>query len=143
MFSKLPNLKKNALLEVLRTNTRNITCVVISLFIQKGMRSLASPNITLYPYPILLNDNFLHTSIAVLHDVQALGWHIQSLTIHGIARDFLNITRGCDIINTCYIILLYIIKYTPIRYKIIIISSFRNIQDTTFSICIHKNRSIN
>ena len=92
---------------------------------------------------MLLDNNFLHTAIAIFYNVQAFGWHFQSLTIHGIARDFLDITRGCDIINTCYIILLYIIKYTPIRYKIIIISSFRNIQDTTFSICIHKNRSIN
>ena len=30
----------------------------------------------------LLNSNFLHTTIAILHDVQALGWSRQSLTIY-------------------------------------------------------------
>ena len=64
---------------------------------------------------MLLDNNFLHTAIAIFYNVQAFGWHFQSLTIHGIARDFLDIARGRYLIDACYIILLYIIKIiTPI-----------------------------
>ena len=63
---------------------------------------------------MLLNYNFLHAAIAILHDVQTLGRHFQSLTIRSIARDFLDIARGRNMIDASCIILYDIFKYTPI-----------------------------
>ena len=47
----------------------------------------------------LFYSNFLHATIAILHDIQSLGWTYQSLTINRIARYFLGIGRGCNLIN--------------------------------------------
>lgn len=50
---------------------------------------------------ILLHHFFSHASIAILHDVQALGWSSQALAISRIARDFLGIRSHNRISNTC------------------------------------------
>ena len=63
---------------------------------------------------MLLNNNFLHTAITILHDIQALGRHLQSLTICCIARDFLSFARCRNMIDASWIILYDIFKYTPI-----------------------------
>ena len=92
---------------------------------------------------MLLNYNFLYTAIAILHDVQALGRRIQLLTIRCIARDFLGIARGRNMMDACWIILYDILKHTPICKPISITSPFWNIQDAFFSVYILKNICIN
>ena len=70
---------------------------------------------------MLLNNNFLHTTIAILHDIQALGWSRQSLTIYKIAREFLGIGRGCYLIYAGRIIFYNIPKISPYISKEIIL----------------------
>ena len=57
---------------------------------KKGARLLIPPKYNQDAF-ILLNSNFLHTTITILHDVQTLGRSRQSLTIQGIAREFLGV----------------------------------------------------
>ena len=83
---------------------------------------------------ILFYSNFLHATIAILHDIQSLGWTYQSLTIYRIARYFLNIGRGCSLVDACSFEFYYILKVAKVREPIIIISSLRNIKDTFLSI---------
>ena len=91
--------------------------------------------------PNLLNSNLLHTTIAVLHDVQALGWCRQSLTIHGIARYFLSIGRSSYLVNTSCIIFNNIVKISPdVSKPIILRSPLRHIQSTFCLINMGKNR---
>ena len=84
-------------------------------------------------HPLFYN-NFLHTSITILHDVQALGWTYQSLTIYRIARYFLDISRGCSLVDACCIEFYNILKVAKFRDPIIIISSLRYINSTFFCI---------
>ena len=79
---------------------------------------------------ILLNNNFLHATIAILHDIQSLGWTYQSLTIYRIASYLLDISRGCSLVDTCCFEFYYILKVAKVREPIIIISSLRNINCT-------------
>ena len=91
---------------------------------------------------ILLNSNFLHATIAILHDIQALGWTYQSLTIYRIARYFLDISRGCGLVDACCIEFYYILKVAKFRETIIIISSLRNINCTFFRITFFEYMTI-
>ena len=79
---------------------------------------------------ILFYSNFLHATIAILHDIQSLGWTYQSLTIYRIARYLLNIGRGCSLVDACCIEFYYVLKVAKVREPIIIISSLRNINCT-------------
>ena len=80
---------------------------------------------------VLFYSYFLHATIAILHDIQSFGWTYQSLTIYRIARYFLNIGRGCSLVDACWIEFYYILKeVTKVREPIIIISSLRNINST-------------
>ena len=79
---------------------------------------------------ILLNSNFLHATIAILHDIQSLGWTYQSLTIYRIARYLLNIGSGCSLVNACCIEFYYVLKVAKAREPVIIISSLRYIKCT-------------
>ena len=79
---------------------------------------------------VLFYSNFLHATIAILHDIQSLGWTYQSLTIYRIARYLLDISRGCSIGDTCCFEFYYILKVAKFRETIIIISSLRNINCT-------------
>ena len=63
--------------------------------------------------PKLLDSNFLHTAIAILHDIQALGWSRQSLAVHGIAKYFLGIGRGGYLVDTSRVILNNLSKIAP------------------------------
>ncbi len=83
---------------------------------------------------VLFYSNFLHATIAILHDIQSLGWTYQSLTIYRIARYFLNVGRGCSLVDACCIEFYYVLKVAKVRDEIIIISSIRNIKDTFLSI---------
>ena len=83
---------------------------------------------------ILLNSNFLHATIAILHDIQSLGWTYQSLTIYRIARYFLNIGRGRSLVDASCIEFYYILKVAKFREPVIIISSLRHIKDTFLGI---------
>ena len=78
----------------------------------------------------LFYSNFLHATIAILHNVQSLGWTYQSLTIYRIARYFLNISRGCSLVDTCCIEFYYVLKVAKAREPVIIISSLRYIKCT-------------
>ena len=79
----------------------------------------------------LLNGYFLHATITILHDVQALGGSRQSLTIHGIANDFLDIGRGRGLVFTSRIILHYFSKVAPTVSKpIILICALGHVQCT-------------
>ena len=103
----------------------------------------------------LFYSNFLHATIAILHNVQSLGWTYQSLTIYRIARYFLNIRRGCSLVDACWIEFDNVLKVAKFRDPIIIISSLRYINCTFLSIttfecittyfwyflCIYINRS--
>ena len=82
----------------------------------------------------LFYSNFLHATIAILHDIQSLGWTYQSLTIYRIARYLLNIGRGCSLVDACSIEFNYILKVAKFREPIIIISSLRYINCTFFGI---------
>ena len=79
---------------------------------------------------ILFYSNFLHATIAILHDIQSLGWTYQSLTIYRIARYLLNISRGCSLVDASCIEFYYILKVTKVRGSIITISSLRYINST-------------
>ena len=59
---------------------------------------------------VLFYSNFLHATIAILHDIQSLGWTYQSLTIYRIARYFLNVGRGCSLVDACSIEFYYILE---------------------------------
>ena len=78
----------------------------------------------------LFYSNFLHATIAILHDIQSLGWTNQSLTINRIARYFLDISRGCSLVNACCIEFYYVLKVAKAREPVIIISSLRYIKCT-------------
>ena len=82
---------------------------------------------------VLFYSNFLHATIAILHDIQSLGWTYQSLTIYRIARYLLNIGKGCGLVDACCIEFYYILKVAKFRETIIIISSLRNINCTFFA----------
>ena len=104
---------------------------------------------------VLFYSNFLHATIAILHDIQSLGWTYQSLTIYRIARYLLNIGRGRSLVDASCIEFYYILKVTKVRGSIISISSLRYINCTflgitffecitTYSwyfLCIYINRS--
>ena len=93
---------------------------------------------------ILFYSNFLHATIAILHDIQSLGWTYQSLTIYRIARYFLNIGRGRCLVNACWIEFYNILKeVTKVREPIIIIRSLRNINSTFLGITIFKYTTTN
>ena len=103
----------------------------------------------------LFYSNFLNATIAILHDIQSLGWTYQSLTIYRIARYLLDISRGCSLVDTCCFEFDYVLKVAKYREPIIIISSLRYINCTFLSIttfecittyfwyflCIYINRS--
>ena len=93
---------------------------------------------------ILFYSNFLHATIAILHDIQSLGWTYQSLTIYRIARYLLNIGRGCSLVDACCIEFYYVLKVVAkVREPIIIISSLRNINSTFLGITIFKYTTTN
>ena len=79
---------------------------------------------------VLFYNNFLHATIAILHDIQSLGWTYQSLTIYRIARYLLNISSGCSLVDACCIEFYYILKVAKYREPVIIISSLRYIKCT-------------
>ena len=79
---------------------------------------------------VLFYSNFLHATIAILHDIQSLGWTYQSLTIYRIARYLLNIGRGCSLVDACCIEFYYVLKVAKVRESIITISSLRYINST-------------
>ena len=79
---------------------------------------------------VLFYSNFLHTTIAILHDIQSLGWTYQSLTIYRIARYLFGVGRGCCLVDACCIEFYYVLKVAKVRDEIIIISSIRNINCT-------------
>ena len=79
---------------------------------------------------ILFYSNFLHATIAILHDIQSLGWTCQSLTIYRIARYLLDIDRGCGLVDACCIEFYNILKVAKVRGSIITISSLRYINST-------------
>lgn len=79
---------------------------------------------------ILLNSNFLHATIAILHDIQSLGWTYQSLTIYRIARYLFGVGRGCCLVDACCIEFYYVLKVAKFRGSIITISSLRYINGT-------------
>ena len=79
---------------------------------------------------ILFYSNFLHATIAILHDIQSLGWTYQSLTIYRIARYLLDIDRGCGLVDACCIEFYNILKVAKVRGSIITISSLRYINST-------------
>ena len=87
----------------------------------------------------LFYSNFLHATIAILHDIQSLGWTYQSLTIYRIARYLLNIGRGCSLVDVCCIEFYYILKVAKVRGSIITISSLRYINSTFFGITTFSN----
>ena len=87
-----------------------------------------------YACHLLFYSNFLHAAIAILHDIQSLGWTYQSLTIYRIARYLLNIGRGRSLVDACWIEFYNILKVTKVREPIIIISSLRNINCTFLGI---------
>ncbi len=68
----------------------------------------------------LFYSNFLHATIAILHDIQSLVWIYQSLTINRIARYFLDISRGCSLVDACCIEFYYVLKVTPCVCKEIV-----------------------
>ena len=68
----------------------------------------------------LFYSNFLHATIAILHDIQSLVWTYQSLTIYRIARYLLNIGSGCSLVNACCIEFYYVLKVTPYVCKEIV-----------------------
>lgn len=72
----------------------------------------------------LSNSNFLHATIAILHDIQSLGWSRQSLTIYWIASYLLNIGRGCSLVDACCVEFYYVLKVVAkVRDQVIITSS--------------------
>ena len=79
---------------------------------------------------VLFYSNFLHATIAILHDIQSLGWTYQSLTIYRIARYLFDISRGCSLVDACCIEFYNILKVTKVRGSIITISSLRYINST-------------
>ena len=79
---------------------------------------------------VLFYSNFLHSTIAILHDIQSLGWTYQSLTIYRIARYLLDIDRGCGLVDACCIEFYNILKVAKVRGSIITISSLRYINGT-------------
>ena len=87
---------------------------------------------------ILLNSNFLHATITILHDIQSLGWTYQSLTIYRIARNLLNVGRCCSLVDACCIEFYYVLKVAKFREPVIIISSLRYINCTFLSITFFK-----
>ena len=87
---------------------------------------------------VLFYSNFLYATIAILHDIQSLGWTYQSLTIYRIARYLLNISSGCSLVDACWIEFYYVLKVAKFREPIIIISSLRNIKDTFLGITTYK-----
>ena len=89
---------------------------------------------------ILLNSNFLHATIAILHDIQSLGWTYQSLTIYRIARYFLNVGRCCSLVDTCRIVFYYVLKVTPYVCKeIVLFCALWYVQSTILFIYIIKH----
>lgn len=48
----------------------------------------------------LLHYFFFHAAVTIFHDIYALGWYCQLLTIYGIAGDFLYFRRHCRFIDT-------------------------------------------
>ena len=91
---------------------------------------------------VLFYNNFLHATIAILYDIQSLGWTYQSLTIYRIARYLLNIGKGCGLVDACCIEFYYILKVAKFRETIIIISSLRNINCTFFRITFFEYMTI-
>ena len=79
---------------------------------------------------VLFYSNFLHTTIAILHDIQSLGWTYQSLTIYRIARYLFGVGRGCCLVDACCIEFYYVLKVAKFRGSIITISSLRYINST-------------
>jgi len=79
---------------------------------------------------ILFYSNFLHATIAILHDIQSLGWTYQSLTIYRIARYLLGVGRGCSLVDPCSIEFYYVLKVAKVRGSIITISFLRYINST-------------
>ena len=91
---------------------------------------------------VLFYSHFLHATIAILHDIQSLGWTYQSLTIYRIARYLFDIGRGCSLVDACSIEFYYVLKVTKFREPIIIISSLRYIKDTFLGITFRECRTI-
>ena len=127
--------------------------LLLSLKIKKG-HDQSCPKYY-YDAFVLFYSNFLHATIAILHDIQSLGWTYQSLTIYRIARYFFDIGRGCSLVDACSFEFYYIPKVPKVRRYIIIISSLRYINCTFIGInsyeyiptyfwyflCIYINRS--
>ena len=103
----------------------------------------------------LLNSNFLHATIAILHDIQSLGWSRQSLTIYWIASYLLNIGRGCNLVDACCVEFYYVLNVVAkVRGTVIItsslwyikcaflgINSYEYITTFWYFLCIYINRS--
>ncbi len=88
---------------------------------------------------VLFDENFPHASVAVLHDVDALGGSVQPLAIGCMARDFLDIFVHNAVVHLRYIIFHNVFEVAPtISQPVVLICSSRNIQDAFFLIYTFK-----
>ena len=88
---------------------------------------------------VLFYNNFLHATIAILHDIQSLGWTYQSLTIYRIARYLLNVGRGCYLINDSRVVFYNISKIAPnVSKEIVLLCALWYVQSAILFIYIIK-----